>query len=142
MKRKFTIIDIPAKGKQEWWGGSFTLTFVYAPQGNFLLKGYKREVDEYMNTHFKRYFYRAVLYRHGENRTIFRFSSECELHVSEPSLKKRDYNTRFTVTPRSYYSNKDAFILRFKRFPTKWIPEFDYLIDRCKKVKPVYNREY
>jgi len=136
MKNKLTTIIVPAKGKQEWWGGAFTLTFVYAPHGNFLLKGYKREVDEYLSTHFKRYFSRSVLYRHGAFRTIFRFSDECQLFVDEPSLRKRDYCPRYKVVPRSYHANKDAIMLKFKRFPTRWIPEFDYIIDKYRIVKP------
>lgn len=139
MKSKFTVIGVPAKGKQDWWGGAFTLTFVYAPHGNFLVKGYKREVDDYIESHFKRYFLRSVLYRHGEHRTIFRFSDECQLFVSEPKLSIHDYSTRFKVMPRSYHTNKDSIMLKFKRFPTKWIPEFDYLIDKYQKKDRSYN---
>ena len=140
MKNKLTIIDVPAKGKREWWGGAFTLTFVYAPHGNFLVKGYKREVDEYIDSHFKRYFSRSVLYRHGAFRTIFHFSDECELFVNAPSLRKEDYCPRFQVVPRSYSLNKDAIMLKFKRFPTRWIPEFDYLIDKYKGKVTGYRR--
>lgn len=140
MKNKLTVINIPAQGKNEWWGGAFTLTFVYAPHGNFLIKGYKREVDEYVDSHFQRYFERSVLYRHGMFRTIFRFSDECQLHVDEPSFRKRDYCPRYKVVPRSYYANKDAIMLKFKRFPKRWIPEFDYIIDKYKKVENSYRR--
>lgn len=141
MKNKLTVINIPAQGKNEWWGGAFTLTFVYAPHGNFLLKGYKREVDEYIETHFTRHFSRSVLYRHGAFRTILRFSDECQLYVEEPSFRRRDYSPRYKVIPRSYHANKDAIMLKFKRFPTRWIPEFDYIIDRYVNTeKNTYRR--
>lgn len=130
MKNTFTVIEVPNSGRTDWTGGAFCLTFVYSPKGNFLVKGYVRESSEYIQNHFDRYFYRRVMYRKRTSRTSFYFSDVCRLHIKEPRLKNRGYNRRFIVQPYSYEENHDAIRLQFKRFPTKWVPEFDYLIDK------------
>jgi hypothetical protein len=133
MKKQFPVIEVPASGERDWSGGAFTLTFVYSPKGNVLLKGYYDEVHQYIRKHFQRCFYRMVMYYKGSSRTLFFFSDECHLHIDTPRLHKRDYQPRYVVSPHNYNTNLDAIKLTFKRFPTRWIKEFDVLIDKYAK---------
>ena len=138
MKLPFKIVNIPKNNKRGWYGGAFTFTFVYAPEGNFLLKGYLAETQVYIREHFQRCFYRMVLYGGGEHRSIFRFSKCCNLSISEIRLRRQMYSNRYVVTPSDYTKNLDAIKLKFKRFPNRWIPEFDYLIDKFTTTKDSY----
>lgn len=42
------VREIPASGIPNWGGGAYTLAFVYSTEGNFLCKGYFKEVEEYL----------------------------------------------------------------------------------------------
>ena len=89
-----------------------------------------REAEAYIKKNFDRYFCRTVMHHKGSSRTVFHFSGVCGLAIDVPKLKREGYNTRYTVRPYGYAENLNAIQLRFKRFPNKWIPEFDYLIDK------------
>lgn len=132
-KTKYQEIIVPATGRKSWMGGAYTLTFIYAPEGNFLIKGYMAEVEEYIKGRFKRCLMRHVLYRERENRTILHFSDSCNLFIETPSLRKRNYSPRYTVRPYGYYENPDASTFKFKRLPQYWLKEYDYLIDHFSK---------
>jgi hypothetical protein len=134
MKNTFKVIEVPNAGRSGWGLGAYCLTFVYSPKGNFLVKGYYAESNVFIEGHFDRYFYRRVMYRKGTSRTTFSFSDACSLRIKSPRLKKSGYCNRFVVQPYTYEENQNAIKLQFKRFPTKWITEFDYLIDKyCTK---------
>lgn len=132
-KTQFTVIEVPASGQSDWGNGAYTHGFFYTPDGNFLLKGYYGEVKSYAKTKFDRYFVRLVLYSRFGSRTITTFSDNCRLSYSAPCLRRSDYRTKFEVYPYDYHRNDNAIRLSFKRFPTKWIPEFDYMIARSIK---------
>lgn len=129
------VIEVPNSGQKGWVYGYYTLAFVYAKEGNFLVKGHMGEVNDYIKNNFSRYFVRFVMYRHGESRTLLAFSPKCHLSVREPSRKGRtsSYRSRYEVAPYGYYENANMIKLTFKRFPTRWIPEFDYLINNYGK---------
>lgn len=135
MKKQLKVIEIPKTGKKDWGGGAFTYAFVYSNKGNFLVKGYLREVEIYIGKNFSRYFVRLVLYNHGEHRDIMKFGDNCRLYLGEPKDKTTNGrgNWRYEVSPYGYHTNLNAIKLSFKRFPNKWIPEFDYLIDKYTK---------
>ena len=44
------VIEIEPDSKKGWSGGAYTLAYVYSNKGNFLVKGYIREVEEYLKT--------------------------------------------------------------------------------------------
>lgn len=47
-KKEFPIIEVPASGKPGWYGGAWCLVWVYAAEGNFLLKGFRLECEDYI----------------------------------------------------------------------------------------------
>jgi hypothetical protein len=143
MKKKWDVIEVPKTGIKNWFGGAFTYAFVYSNRGNFLVKGYKKEVEEFLKTHFSRYFVRYVLYNRGEHREIMEFGKNCHLYLGEPSdMFHRHKRHRYEVMPKNYDTNLNSIKLTFKRLPKKWIPEFDYLIDQFTKKNDSDNRYF
>jgi hypothetical protein len=141
MKKQFDVIEVPKSGKPQWYGGAYTLAFVYSPKGNFLVKGYMREIEEYLDKRFGRYFVRYTMYKHRQHRDIFHFSNACGLYLGTPRLKHDGYCPRYIVRPFGAYKDITKTVLSFKRFPTKWIPEFDNLIDKYVK-SGLYSKGY
>lgn len=136
LNNKYPIIDVPASGKSEWWGGAFTLCFVYSKyKGNFVLRGYMKEVEEYLKKNYTHYFYNMSLWYRGFNRDIWGFWKK-EIGIFEPNRRSKTKGKdkwKFQVRQYEYiYCNeemKDTIekTLYFKRLPKHWIPEFDNL---------------
>lgn len=133
--KKYPVIDVPATGNPEWAGGAYCLCFVYSKyHGNFVLKGYYKEVQEYLKKNYTHYFCNKSLWYHGGNRDIWEFWKEgvgiFEPHRNSKSYKGdakwkfqvREYNHDFTDEEHSSKEKKSHW---FKRMPHRWIPEFD-----------------
>jgi len=133
--KKYPIIDVPASGKSGWMGGAYTLCFVYSKyNGNFVLRGYMREVEEYLKKNYTHYFYNLSLWYNGDNRDIWGFWKK-DIHISQPD----GYFSKHTKPQNKYWvgrftscnlseaenENREEERLKFKRLPKKWIPEFD-----------------
>ena len=46
--KKFREIIIPPSGKKNWGKGAYTLAFVYSNKGNLLVKGFLKEVQDFL----------------------------------------------------------------------------------------------
>jgi len=137
--KKYPVIDVPASGKRTWMGGAYTLCFVYSKNdGNFILRGYMKEVEEYLKKNYTHYFCNMSLWSSGFNRDIWGFWKDgigvFEPHRSSKSYKGKD-KWKFQVRPYTHWwddeeekekANKVE-PLYFKRMPHRWIPEFDKL---------------
>lgn len=131
--KKYPVIEVPASGKREWMGGAYCLCFVYSKyKGNFVLKGYVREVEEYLKKNYTHYFYNKSLWCKGFNRDIWGFWKK-DVGIFEPSLRAKIKGKK-KIEVRQYTSwdesdtttkEKDRTSLKFKRLPKRWIPEFD-----------------
>lgn len=134
--KKYPVIDVPSTGKSRWIGGAYTLCFVYSKyKGNFILKGYMKEVEDYLKKNYSHYFCNFSLWSHGFNRDIWRFWKD-GVHIFEPERHRRTRiipnNTKYQVTEYSCSYETDEEnkkrkerSLYFKRLPKKWIPEFN-----------------
>jgi len=131
--KKYPVIDVPADGKQSWMGGAYCLCFVYSKyNGNFVLKGYIREVEEYLKKNYTHYICNKSLWSSGFNRDIWDFWKQ-DVGIFHPSLKeKKRKGKKIEVRPYSHWfeddtttEEKDEMSLSFKRLPKRWIPEFD-----------------
>ena len=129
--KKYPIIKVEADGGRGRMGGAYCLCFVYSKyNGNFVLKGYLREVDEYLKKNFTHYFCNKSLWHHGFNRDIWDFWKE-NVGIFRPSRKEKRKGEKIEVRPYSNH-NTDKVELKkktfhFKRLPKHWIPEFDVL---------------
>lgn len=140
--KKYPIIDVPASGRRGMSGGAYTYCFVYSKySGNFILRGYSREVEEYVKKNYTHYFYNLSLWHHGNNRDIWFFwKKDISIHTPNRHSKifKGNDRWKFNVVPRidthswnDDYEEKQKLAnqksLWFKRMPKHWIKEFDNL---------------
>jgi len=135
LNKKYPIIDVPASGKSNWSGGAFTLCFVYSKyDGNFVLRGYLKEVKDYLIKHHTHYFCNYSLWSNGFNRDIWEFWKD-NVYIFRPDrhhskYHKPEYKFKIGQCVDSYLSDdenklrKEQRIL-LKRLPKRWIPEFD-----------------
>ena len=141
--KKYPIIDIPADGKSGMWGGAYCLCFVYSKyKGNFVLRGYMREVEAYLKKNYTHYFYNLSLWHRGMDRNIWSFWKD-DIGIFTPSRESKTLKGKkkwkFQVRPYSStyktvddsWKEKEKMMERdslwFKRMPHQWIPEFDNL---------------
>lgn len=138
LNKKYQIIDVQASGKPTWSGGAYTLCFVYSKyNGNFILRGYCKEVEEYLKKNYTHYFYNMSLWYHGANRDIWHFWKN-GVGIHKPSRNSRLFKGKdkwkFQVRPYTNWHDDDETkkladekAMWFKRMPKRWIPEFDTL---------------
>jgi len=133
--KRYPIIDVKASGVPTFYGGAYCLCFVYSKyNGNFVLRGYIKEVDEYLKKNYTHYFYNKSLWHQGINRDIWGFWKD-DISIFHPS--KKDKDQKIVVRPYGgwYHREEDAMdkeeiiakTFKFKRLPKRWIPEFDKL---------------
>ena len=133
--KHYPVIEVPADGKKGMGGGAYVLCFVYSKyRGNFVLKGYYREVKAYLKKNYTHYFCNISMQWMGSHRDFWGFWKE-SIGVHEPSRYRKGVSRQdqmFSV--RRYvdwnaedneYKKANAETLRFKRMPKRWIPEFD-----------------
>ena len=131
--KKYPVIDIPADGKSGIAGGAYCLCFVYSKyKGNVVLRGFMREVENYLKKNYTHYFCNFSLWHRGRNRDIWKFwKKDVSIYRSSRRLK---YSRKKKWKIKKYdhtknYSDEDHVVeqLEFKRLPKRWIPEFDKL---------------
>ena len=131
LNKKYPAIEIPADGKSGMSGGAYCLCFVYSKyKGNFVLKGYMREVEEYLKKNYTHYFCNFSLWNGGLNRDIWHFWKK-DIAIFDVSIKERKKGKKTEVRPyMDSEPDKDileAKTFKFRRLPKRWIPEFDNL---------------
>jgi hypothetical protein len=122
--KKLPEITIPNSGKASWYGGAYTIAFVYSNKGNFVIKGYMKEVEEHLNTLKNKgykYFVNFTLWHNGKHRSIWEFSMNF-VYIHKPGTIS---GYHWTIS----YINKniERCTLKFKRLPKTWIKEFEQL---------------
>lgn len=133
-KTKYPIIDVPANGKPNWYEGAYTLCFVYSKhKGNFILRGWRGEVMEYLKKNYTHYICYISMWHNGFSRGHWKFWKENSVSIFEPTPKSK-YRKTFKFTVVKYDNDKrydedgyELARLNFKRMPHRWIPEFDKL---------------
>ena len=131
-KDKYPIIDVPANGKPDWHKGAFTLCFVYSKyQGNFILRGYRGEVMDFLEKNFTHYLCYISMWNNGKSRGHWKFWKSNCVSIYEPNPRSkymRSYKYRVVKHNMGCAGNFEILeSLSFKRIPHKWIPEFDKL---------------
>lgn len=129
---KYPIIKVEASGVPDWYKGARTWCFVYSKNhGNFILEGYRGEVEEYLQKNYTHYFCFWSMWHMGQSRGHWDFWKD-NIGIFEPSRSRKDW--KYLVRPYSSYgehTNTPEEIkektLTFKRLPKRWIPEFDKL---------------
>jgi hypothetical protein len=132
MEKELKVIEIPASGKPNWSGGAYCIAFLYTKtKGNLIVKGYYQEVEDYIKNDYTHYFVNYTLWSNGQSRSIWSFWAD-GYYISAPARKK-DKPSRFYDNKPSYkwrlrkFFADDKTELTFRRFPKRWIKEFDNL---------------
>ena len=143
--KTYPVIEVPADGKSGMMGGAYTLAFVYSKhKGNVVVKGYRREVEEYIKKNFTHYFVNYSLWYLGSHRDIWEFWKK-GIGIHQPTKTTRrgrikekdrkfcvreyvDWNYDLSEEEREKrYQEVEERALYFRRMPKRWIPEFDNL---------------
>ena len=126
MKKNYPVIEVPASGKPDWYEGAFSLFVVYSKHnGNFILKGYRGEVEKYLKKNYTHYFYCCSMWCNGKCRENWHFWLD-NVNIFKPFKTSR--LRKMTHTDRKFCVYKSADFksqLSYKRMPNHWIPEFD-----------------
>jgi len=126
MKKEYPVIEVPSDGRKKWSDGAYCMLFVYSKyDGNFILKGYLREVDKYLKENYTHYFYYRSMWSNKISRGYWSFWKE-RVHFFEGNKSKRE-KFRVVKFDETSYETKKEVELKFKRLPKRWIPEFDKL---------------
>jgi hypothetical protein len=129
MKKEYTEIEVPSDGKPNWGDGARCMFFVYSKyKGNFILKGYLREVEKFLKENYTHYFYYNSMWHNGVSRGHWKFWKD-GVTIWEPNNSKRYKRVKYIVIKYKVdgYERKKVSELAFKRLPKRWIPEFDRL---------------
>jgi len=133
-KKEFPIINVPANGNPNWGDGARTMCFVYSKNnGNFILEGYRGEVEEYLKKNHTHYFCYFSMWHFGHSRGYWRFWKDKSVTIFTPSKIAKEWKYRvIKYKPSDGYgysvsTKKEDTVLKFKRLPKHWIPEFDEL---------------
>jgi len=129
--KKYPAIEIPADGKRGMAGGGYCLCFVYSKyKGNFVLKGYVREVEAYLKKNYTHYFYNMCVFHMGQTRNFWHFWKK-EIGIFDVSIKERKKGKKTEIRPWMHTESDEAILeaktFKFKRLPKRWIPIFDKL---------------
>jgi hypothetical protein len=129
MKKDLEVINVPSDGRPDWYEGAFCLLFVYTrDNGNFILKGYRREVEKYLKDHYTHYFFYLSMWSHGQTRGNWNFWKDT-VTIFEPSKSKPFKRLKYSVVKYNHktYNHERVAEFNFKRLPKHWIPEFNTL---------------
>jgi len=128
--KKYPVIKVNASGISNWYNGARTMCFVYSKyHNNFILKGYRGEVEKYLQKNYTHYFCYYSMWYHGRSRGMWHFWKK-DVGIFSPSERNKD--RKYEVRPYSGDNNLtieeiNEKTFRFKRLPKRWIPEFDRL---------------
>lgn len=133
-KKKYPVIKVPSKGVPNWGDGARTMCFVYSKNhGNFILEGYRGEVEAYLKKNYSHYFCYFSMWHNGRSRGYWRFWRDITVSIYEPSKVSKSWKYRVVkYRPSDGYgyrisTKREDIKLEFKRMPKCWIPEFDEL---------------
>lgn len=135
-KEKFPVIEVEESGKRGWSGGAWCLVWVYAKEGNFLLKGYIKECEEYIKERnwkcwaiFNLYHTKKAPFFSSPKkfRTILR-TYKCGFEISRPwpgDKRKSADDWKIRIYEKGNWKNS----FKIKRLPTKFVdfnpPKFE-----------------
>ncbi len=129
-KKDFPVIEVPASGKSEWYGGAWCLVFVYSNKGNFLLKGFNKECEEYIKDQnwkcwaiFQLHHGKSMPYSHEKFRSIIKtFGVKFSIFSPSRGNKRKSHKDwKYKVYEYGNYKNH----IYIKRLPTVF-REFDF----------------
>ena len=102
----------------------FCIAFVYAKQGNFIVKGMSKEVETYIAQKFPYCFYNRTLWKDGKSRSHWATPRGLQLWITTRLIDERRKHVVSMATEKGFQEG----ILIFRNMPKKWLPIFDNAI--------------
>ena len=129
MNKKYKTIEIPASGESGMNGGAWCFYFMYTKnKGAFILKGYMKELDKWIEDNdIGPHIRNEVLFHNGKvrhSRWDF-WKDNISIHTPSPEMGRRDKRWRKFQVVKSLPDWEYETLMAFKRMPHRWIPEFD-----------------
>lgn len=134
-KKTYPIIKVPANGHPDWYEGARTWCFVYSKDhGNFILEGFRGEVEEFLKKNYTHYFCYYSMWSQGRSRGYWRFWKEHNVDIYTPSKYRKDWRYKIVKRDLMPFINgrvntsgmkTDVLSMSLKRMPKHWIPEFN-----------------
>lgn len=97
---------------------SYVMAFVYAPNGNFLIKGSHRRVENYLSEKFPICFYRQVFYSKYISRNKRGVWGANGYMLRQKYVGKRLY--------WCFIDRRGLTVAKFRRLPNKWPSQLNY----------------
>jgi hypothetical protein len=131
MKKEFEVVEVSPSGKSGWSGGAWCLVWVFSTEGNFLLKGFIKECEKYIEQKgwkcwaiFNLYHTKTVPFykkdKKGENfRTIIKVY-KCDFEISEPTISRRNKSSKdfkYKIYKKGNWKNA----ILVKRLPQQFV---------------------
>lgn len=118
MKSNFEVIEVSPSGKKGWHRGAWCLTWVYSSKGNFLIKGYIQETEDYIKNKNLKCWAIFDLYYKGHKRTIIK-TYNCDFEICSPygSKRKKSIDWKYSIYKRGSF--KEA--INIKRLPSRFV---------------------
>lgn len=125
-KKSLRVVTVPPNGRPDWYLGAYSLVFVYSKyDGNFLVKGYRGDVLDYLKKNHTHYFYYVSMWSSHGVRGHWQFWKD-GVSIYAPAKMRKDW--KFKITNRGFSWEKkvaEPIEYKLKRLPKRWIPEFD-----------------
>jgi len=157
MKTQMKEIILETMSLERKTSNAWSIYFVYAPEGNFVIKGRNDKVEGYVKENFPRCIYHYTYWRDGKCRGGW-MSTVKNFLILSPSHRqgvqrreKEDYNYEL-YNPRPRIQKYEVSVydptrrnptqtMEFRRIPKKWLPEYDEMISLA-KGDPVQLRQF
>lgn len=136
MSKEFTVIEVTPSGKRVWMGGAWCLVWVYSTKGNFMLKGFIKECEKYIEENglkcwaiFNLYHTKKERFSIKNYRTIIR-TYKCDFEIGEPNyITSRKNKTSESYKFRIYDKGNWRNGIFVKRLPGQFVnfnpPKFE-----------------
>ena len=110
----------------------FAIYFIFAPEGNFIIKGMNKEVWEYANKHFSKFICQYTFWHKGKTRGGWRASLHLQLFINKKG--KRFYVSM--ATKKEWKLN----VMSFRRVPHRWLPEYNEALTKDEQNQQAYEQ--
>ena len=141
MKPKFKEIDLTnhnnKKDSDPYYRGNmpYVHVFLHSPKGSFVIKGYVHTVGNYIKEHFPINIHNTKYFgpkRGNKSQNWYFDGTRCRIRCpghKNYATGKRERKFKFWVHTRDASGfTTETVLLKLKRIPNKWIPEYDEII--------------
>jgi hypothetical protein len=114
---------------RKWPHNAFCIAFVYAESGNFVVKGFIRDVEIHVKENFPKSLVNWTYWQERKHRSFWSFTNNNIIIKKINSLcwfmNKNELKRNRGWVVYKYVDSEPSETLYFRRLPKKWVKEFD-----------------